>query len=119
MTEQKTPYVKEFPLREAHHLVRDLMTPNPWIYWTDFMFHITLGWIAFFTTLLSPLFSLWQLAGYVLAVVSLYRSAIFVHELAHLKEFNHSARFWAWVESAMPDYEVQERWLKANGMMIT
>ncbi len=42
-----------------------------------------------------------------------------VHELAHLKEFNHSARFWAWVESAMPDYEVQERWLKANGMMIS
>ena len=96
MTEQKTPYVKEFPLREAHHLVRDLMTPNPWIYWTDFMFHITLGWIAFFTTLLSPLFSLWQLAGYVLAVVSLYRSAIFVHELAHLKKgtFINFRRVW-------------------------
>jgi fatty acid desaturase len=96
VTEQKTPYVKEFPLREAHHLVRDLMTPNPWIYWTDFMFHITLGWIAFFTTLLSPLFSLWQLAGYVLAVVSLYRSAIFVHELAHLKKgtFINFRRVW-------------------------
>jgi len=96
VTEQKTPYVKEFPLREAHHLVRDLMTPNPWIYWTDFMFHITLGWIAFFTTLLSPLFSLWQLAGYALAVVSLYRSAIFVHELAHLKKgtFINFRRVW-------------------------
>ncbi len=76
----------EFPLREAHDLVRDLMTPNPWIYWSDFLFHIALGWAAFFTALFSPLFSLWQIAAYVVAVLALYRSAIFVHELAHLKK---------------------------------
>ncbi|MCE7914106.1 MAG: fatty acid desaturase [Nitrosomonas sp. PRO4] len=86
MIEQKETYVKEFPLREAHHLVRDLMTPNPWIYWIDFTFHITLGWAAFFTALVSPLFSLWQLGGFIVAVLALYRSAIFVHELAHLKK---------------------------------
>lgn len=86
MTEQKQPYIKEFPLREAHHLVRDLMTPNPWIYWTDFLFHVTLGWAAFFTALFSPFFSLWQLGGFMVAVLALYRSAIFVHELAHLKK---------------------------------
>lgn len=86
MTEQKQPYIKEFPLREAHHLVRDLMTPNPWIYWTDLLFHVTLGWAAFFTALFSPFFSLWQLGGFVVAVLALYRSAIFVHELAHLKK---------------------------------
>jgi len=28
----------EFPLREAQALVRPLMTPNPWIYWTDSFF---------------------------------------------------------------------------------
>ncbi|MBE7525739.1 fatty acid desaturase [candidate division WWE3 bacterium] len=60
--EENKPYVKEFPLREAHHLVRDLMTPNPWIYWSDFLFHITLGWAAYFTALFSPLFSLWHWA---------------------------------------------------------
>lgn len=86
MTEQQAPYTKEFPLREAHHLVRDLMTPNPWIYWIDFTVHITLGWAAFFTALLSPLFSLWQIAGFIVAVLALYRSAVFVHELAHLKK---------------------------------
>ncbi|MBL0010089.1 MAG: fatty acid desaturase [Nitrosomonas sp.] len=86
MTEQKPPYIKEFPLREAHHLVRDLMTPNPWIYWIDFTFHITLGWTAFFTALLSSAFSLWQLAGFVVAVLAMYRSAVFVHELVHLKK---------------------------------
>jgi len=86
VTEEKPPYIKEFPLREAHHLVRDLMTPIPWIYWTDFLFHITLGWAAFFTALLSPAFSFWQLGGFVVAVLALYRSAVFVHELAHLKK---------------------------------
>jgi len=41
-----------------------------------------------------------------------------VHELAHLKEFNHSSRFWALVESAMPDYRKQEEWLKKKGFML-
>jgi len=41
-----------------------------------------------------------------------------VHELSHLKEFNHSARFWELVEGAMPDYKVQEKWLKSNGFML-
>jgi len=86
VTEQISSTTKEFPLREAYHLVRDLMTPNPWIYWIDFMFHIILGWVAFFTAFLSPLFSIWQLAAYIVAVLALYRSAIFVHELAHLKK---------------------------------
>lgn len=76
----------EFPLRQAHELVRDLMTPNPWIYWTDFLFSISLGWAAFFTALNSPLLSFWQTAAYVVASLALYRSAIFIHELAHLKK---------------------------------
>ncbi len=49
---------REFPLREAHNLVRDLMTPNPWIYWLDFLLHISLGWAAFAIVLLTPLLSL-------------------------------------------------------------
>jgi fatty acid desaturase len=96
VTEQKTPYVKEFPLREAHHLVRDLMTPKPWIYWIDFLFHITLGWAAFFIVLSSPFLSLWQLGGFMVAVLALYRSAVFVHELAHLKKGTFQRFRWTW-----------------------
>jgi predicted metal-dependent hydrolase len=41
-----------------------------------------------------------------------------VHELAHLKEFNHSSRFWDLVETAMPDYKKQNKWLKDNGFLL-
>lgn len=37
---------------------------------------------------------------------------VVVHELAHLKEMNHSADFWAVVEQAMPDYRVRRKKLK-------
>jgi len=30
---------------------------------------------------------------------------IIVHELCHLKEFNHSRKFWNLVERALPDYK--------------
>lgn len=41
-----------------------------------------------------------------------------VHELAHLKEMNHSRKFWALVGEAMPDYKEQEKWLKNNGFTL-
>lgn len=41
-----------------------------------------------------------------------------IHELAHLKEFNHSKKFWALVSEAMPEYKKHEKWLKTNGFML-
>lgn len=38
-----------------------------------------------------------------------------VHELMHLKQQNHSKRFWQEVEAVIPDYKQDERWLKENG----
>ncbi len=36
---------------------------------------------------------------------------VIVHELAHLKEMNHSPAYWAIVEKVMPDYKEKEKWL--------
>lgn len=43
---------------------------------------------------------------------------VVVHELCHLKELNHSPRFWAQVKAAMPEYEGPKAWLKQNGGAI-
>ena len=40
---------------------------------------------------------------------------VVVHELCHLKEMNHSPKFWALVESILPDYKQHKKWLKENG----
>ena len=40
---------------------------------------------------------------------------VIIHELAHLKELNHSDRFWKIVSDVMPDYRSKEIWLKENG----
>ena len=40
---------------------------------------------------------------------------VFIHELAHLEEMNHSPRFWKIVSDVMPDYMEKEEWLKKNG----
>jgi len=41
---------------------------------------------------------------------------VVVHELAHLTEKNHSARFWAKVRSIVPDWKERRRWLRENPM---
>lgn len=43
---------------------------------------------------------------------------VLVHELAHRKEMNHSARFWAVVEGILPDYKERRKWLRVNGQVL-
>lgn len=40
---------------------------------------------------------------------------IVCHEVAHLKELNHSSRFWKLVGELCPDYPKHRRWLKTHG----
>jgi predicted metal-dependent hydrolase len=38
---------------------------------------------------------------------------VVVHELAHLRESNHSPRFWAVVAAALPDYKARQAQLRS------
>ncbi len=40
---------------------------------------------------------------------------ILIHELVHIKEKNHSKRFWNYLESVHPDHKKHRLWLKENG----
>ena len=44
---------------------------------------------------------------------------ICVHEVAHIKHNNHSAKFWQEVAYMMPDYLKHKTWLKENYFFIT
>ncbi|MBI3553179.1 MAG: M48 family metallopeptidase [Elusimicrobia bacterium] len=37
-----------------------------------------------------------------------------IHELAHLREMNHSRRFWALVAAQCPGWKAQRRWLREH-----
>jgi predicted metal-dependent hydrolase len=46
------------------------------------------------------------------------RDYIIIHELMHLREMNHSHRFWAHVESALPNFNEAERWLRKHSGLL-
>ncbi len=48
----------------------------------------------------------------------LVRDYVIYHELMHLKEMNHSDRFWRRVEEVCPRWREAEAWLKRNGSML-
>jgi predicted metal-dependent hydrolase len=40
------------------------------------------------------------------------------HEVAHLKELNHSPQYWAIVQQLKPDFETAQDWLKLHGSSL-
>jgi predicted metal-dependent hydrolase len=40
---------------------------------------------------------------------------VVVHELCHIREMNHSAKFWKLVETVLPDYATRKKWLREQG----
>ncbi|WP_170291933.1 M48 family metallopeptidase [Heliobacterium mobile] len=44
---------------------------------------------------------------------------VIIHELCHLKEMNHSSKFWSAVGQIIPDYMVHRQWLKEHGKEMT
>jgi hypothetical protein len=43
---------------------------------------------------------------------------VVIHELAHLKEMNHSRRFWGVVEAWCPEHKQRRRWLRQNVSLL-
>jgi predicted metal-dependent hydrolase len=43
---------------------------------------------------------------------------VLIHELVHIREKNHSKKFWTSVEAILPDYRKHRFWLKENGYRL-
>jgi predicted metal-dependent hydrolase len=43
---------------------------------------------------------------------------VVVHELCHLKQHDHSPKFWKLVENIMPDYAESKEWLRVHGASL-
>ncbi|EEF61613.1 M48 family metallopeptidase [Pedosphaera parvula] len=46
------------------------------------------------------------------------RDYVIVHELMHLREMNHSSRFWKLVHDAFPRTQEARDWLRKNGRLL-
>ncbi len=77
---------KDFPLKEARAMVKDLMTPHQAIYWVDFLSSLIIGATAFTVTVVTDSFSAMGIISYLVATFALYRAVIFIHEIVHFKK---------------------------------
>jgi predicted metal-dependent hydrolase len=56
----------------------------------------------------------WRLIQAPLSIVDY----VIVHELVHLRQPDHSPKFWAKVEALMPDYKRRRDWLRENERLL-
>lgn len=64
--------------------VRDLLQPNPWIYWADMLLSAVTAQVAvaFYLYSTSPVT---QVVGFFIAGLAFYRASIFIHEIQHFR----------------------------------
>ena len=81
---------------QSREIVRDLFEPNSRLYWLDFSLSVTAAYTSASIFLSNPLDSLIAWVSCAVAVFTLYRASMFVHEVVHIngKEMNRFKWFW-------------------------
>jgi len=92
-----------FSLSEARTIVGEFFSPNPWIYWIDFLVSWTIGVAAFMLVefpegLVSNTAWHWPLriVAFVVSSVLYHRCALFIHELVHIRDGEFTAFRFVW-----------------------
>jgi fatty acid desaturase len=81
------PASARFSMHEARDLIRNLLEHKPWIYWTDFLTTLTVGYAAAAVYLNAPLpiWSWQRIACYLIAGFALFRAGSWIHEIVHFR----------------------------------
>lgn len=98
MLQRAEPAVSGFSVARARHIIADLFTPRPWIYWTDFLTSTAIGNVGLMVCLTAvrdwPRFLPGQalvvrllvlLAAFVVTSLLFYRMTMFIHEMVHFR----------------------------------
>ena len=72
-----------FTITDARHRFADAFPPRAWIYWSDLLATTAVCWTALAVSAGAPVGGLLHLISTLVAMVVLFRAAIFVHEIAH------------------------------------
>ena len=74
----------ELPVGHLRRTLDDLLVPRPLYYWVDFLASITCFYAGFAASVILPPGNPFEPLAAVAAVLAVYRSVVFIHELAHL-----------------------------------
>lgn len=96
MADQPSPQAP-FSVGQARHIVKDLFTPVPAVYWADFLLSIIGGMVAFglVRRVLTP-FSIQQALMFIVSGLCFYRAVLFTHELTHIRDNSFRAFRIVW-----------------------
>jgi fatty acid desaturase len=80
-----TPAPANFDYAQMRRIVGDLFVHRPWIYWTDMIVSMTIGYTASYGYLDYPIGSWQQVACFFIAGFAFYRLGTFMHEIVHMR----------------------------------
>jgi fatty acid desaturase len=83
-------------LSEWKKQLHDCFQANPWIYWSDFLLSVTVGYGSFLALEWFP--SPWpvQAVLFLVSIFALYRATLFIHELTHQERSDLPSFSLAW-----------------------
>ncbi len=76
--------------------VRDLLKPNPWIFWLDMLCCAALAHTGLLIYLTQPASSPWMWVGGAVGLLAYYRGLMFIHEIAHFKRKSFRGFRFCW-----------------------
>src|SRR5438034_9375436 len=74
---------RPFTIADVRHRFADAFPPRAGIYWIDFLATTAVCWTALAVSVGAPFGGPLHLVSTLIAMVALFRAAIFVHEIAH------------------------------------